>query len=93
MLMINEAVFTVQDQTASAEDVDKIFKSCFGHKMGPLETADLIGLDTVLFSLDVLYDSFRDGKYRPCPLLQRMVDAGLFGRKNGQGFYSYPVNF
>jgi 3-hydroxybutyryl-CoA dehydrogenase len=89
MLMINEAIFLLQDQVASVEDVDRIFKSCFGHKMGPLETADLIGLDTILFSIEVLYESFNDSKYRPCPLLRKMVDAGLHGRKSGQGFYSY----
>lgn len=89
MLTINEAVFLLQDQVATAEDVDKIFKGCFGHKMGPLETADLIGLDTILFSIEVLYENFNDSKYRPCPLLKKMVDAGLYGRKNGQGFYVY----
>jgi 3-hydroxybutyryl-CoA dehydrogenase len=89
MLTINEAIFLVQDQVASAEEVDAIFKSCFGHKMGPLETADLIGLDTILYSIDVLYESYNDSKYRPCPLLKKMVDAGLYGRKSGQGFYTY----
>jgi len=89
MLTINEAIFVVQDQVAPAEDVDRIFKTCFEHKMGPLETADLIGLDTILLSLEVLYESFNDSKYRPCPLLKKMVDAGLLGRKSGQGFYSY----
>lgn len=89
MLTINEAVFLLQDQVATAEDVDKIFKGCFGHKMGPLETADLIGLDTILFSIEVLYENFNDSKYRPCPLLKKMVDAGLHGRKNGKGFYVY----
>jgi 3-hydroxybutyryl-CoA dehydrogenase len=89
MLTINEAVYLVQDQVASAADVDEIFKSCFGHKMGPLETADLIGLDTILFSIEVLYESYNDSKYRPCPLLKKMVDAGLHGRKNGRGFYNY----
>jgi 3-hydroxybutyryl-CoA dehydrogenase len=91
MLTINEAVFLVQDQVAKAEEIDRIFKSCFEHKMGPLETADLIGLDTILFSLEVLYDSYNDSKYRPSPLLRKMVDAGLYGRKNGQGFYSYTI--
>jgi 3-hydroxybutyryl-CoA dehydrogenase len=89
MLTINEAIFLLQEQVASAEEVDKIFKSCFGHKMGPLETADLIGLDTILFSIEVLYESFNDSKYRPCSLLKKMVDAGLYGRKSGRGFYSY----
>jgi 3-hydroxybutyryl-CoA dehydrogenase len=89
MLTVNEAVYLVQDQVAAPEDVDKIFRSCFGHKMGPLETADLIGLDTILYSIEVLYESFNDSKYRPCPLLKKMVDAGLYGRKNGQGFYTY----
>ena len=91
MLTINEAVWLVQDQVAAAEDVDRIFKTCFGHKMGPLETADLIGLDTILYSVEVLYESYNDSKYRPCPLLRKMVDAGLHGRKNGRGFYDYTV--
>lgn len=89
MLTVNEAVFLVQDQVAQPEEVDKIFRECFGHKMGPLETADLIGLDTILYSIEVLYESFNDDKYRPCPLLKKMVDAGLHGRKNGRGFYDY----
>lgn len=71
MLTINEAIFLLQDQVATAEDVDKIFKGCFGHKMGPLETADLIGLDTILFSIEVLYQNFNDSKYRPCTLLKK----------------------
>ncbi|MEH2162316.1 MAG: 3-hydroxyacyl-CoA dehydrogenase NAD-binding domain-containing protein [Nostoc sp.] len=89
MLTINEAIFLLQDQVASASDVDRIFKTCFGHKMGPLETADLIGLDTILFSIEVLYESFNDSKYRPCFLLKKMVDAGLYGCKSGKGFYNY----
>jgi 3-hydroxybutyryl-CoA dehydrogenase len=89
MLTINEAIFLLQEQVASAEEVDHIFRACFGHKMGPLETADLIGLDTILFSIEALYESFNDGKYRPCPLLKKMVDAGLYGRKSGKGFYTY----
>lgn len=91
MLTVNEAVFLVQDQVATAEQVDHLFKTCFGHKMGPLETADLIGLDTILFSIEVLYESFSDSKYRPCPLLRKMVDAGLHGRKSGKGFYDYGI--
>ena len=89
MLTINEAIFILQDQVATATDIDRLFKGCFGHKMGPLETADLIGLDTILYSIDVLYENFNDDKYRPCPLLKKMVDAGLHGCKNGQGFYTY----
>lgn len=89
MLMVNEAIFLVQDGVAPAADIDTIFKSCFGHKMGPLETADLIGLDTILYSIEVLYESYNDSKYRPCPLLKKMVDAGLHGRKSGHGFYTY----
>lgn len=91
MLTINEAIFLVQDGVAAAADVDKIFKTCFGHKMGPLETADLIGLDTILLSIEVLHESFADSKYRPCPLLKKMVDAGLHGRKTGRGFYNYQA--
>jgi 3-hydroxybutyryl-CoA dehydrogenase len=89
MLTVNEAVYLVHEDVATAADVDEVFRSCFGHKMGPLETADLIGLDTILYSIEVLHESFADSKYRPCPLLKKMVDAGLYGRKSGQGFYSY----
>lgn len=89
MLTINEAIFLVQDQVSCPEDIDKIFKECFGHKMGPLETCDLIGLDTILFSIEALYEAYNDSKYRPSPLLRKMVNAGLLGRKNGQGFYKY----
>lgn len=89
MLTINEAIYLLQEQVATAQQVDEIFKKCFGHKMGPLETADLIGLDTILYSVEVLYESFNDSKYRPCTLLKKMVDAGLLGRKNGHGFYTY----
>jgi 3-hydroxybutyryl-CoA dehydrogenase len=89
MLTVNEAIFLVHEGVSDAPDIDQIFKDCFGHKMGPLETADLIGLDTILYSLQVLYESFSDSKYRPCPLLNQMVDAGLHGRKSGQGFYTY----
>ena len=91
MLTINEAVYVLQDGVATSEQVDQIFKTCFGHKMGPLETADLIGLDTILYSIEALYESYNDSKYRPCPLLKKMVDAGLHGRKNGKGFYDYGI--
>lgn len=89
MLTVNEAAFLVHDRVAPAGDIDKIFTECFGHTMGPLATADLIGLDTILYSIEVLYESFNDSKYRPCPLLKKMVDAGLHGQKNGKGFFEY----
>lgn len=89
MLAINEAAFVVQEQVAAPESVDEIFRKCLGHKMGPLETADLIGLDTILLSIEVLFDRFKDSKYRPCPLLARMVSAGELGRKTGRGFFNY----
>lgn len=89
MLTLNEAIWTIQDQVAEPREVDRLFKLCFGHKMGPIETADLIGLDTVLLSLHELYNNYHDSKFRPCPLLQKMVDAGLYGRKSSRGFYDY----
>jgi 3-hydroxybutyryl-CoA dehydrogenase len=91
MLTVNEAMFLVHESVAPPEDVDRLFKTCFGHKMGPLETADLIGLDTVLYSLEVIRAGFSDDKYRPCPLLKKMVAAGLLGRKSGRGFYDYRL--
>jgi len=90
MLMINEAAYVVQDGVASPKDVDKIFRLGFAHSMGPLATADLIGLDTILYSVEVLHESYSDSKYRPCPLLRKMVAAGLLGRKSGKGFFKYP---
>ena len=89
MLTINEAIYLLHEKVADADQIDAIFKKCFGHKMGPLETADLIGLDTVLLSIEALYENFNDSKYRPCPLLRRMVEAGLCGRKSTRGFYEY----
>jgi 3-hydroxybutyryl-CoA dehydrogenase len=89
MLTVNEAAFLVYENVASAETVDEVFRSCFGHPMGPLETADLIGVDTILYSIEVLYNHFADSKYRPCPLLKQMTDAGLHGRKTGAGFFRY----
>jgi 3-hydroxybutyryl-CoA dehydrogenase len=91
MLTINEAIYLLKDGVATAEDIDKVFKSCFGNKMGPLETADLIGLDTIKLSLEVLLEHFDDTKFEPCPLLTQMVDKGLFGRKSGKGFFNYTI--
>lgn len=88
-LLMNEAAMVVQDGVATPEDVDNIFKMCFEHKMGPLETADLIGIDTVVDSLDVLYESYHDSKFRVAPIMRKMVDANLLGRKSGEGFYQY----
>ena len=87
--MINEAVFALYEGIASAEDIDKGMKLGTNQPMGPLQLADFIGLDTVLAICNVLYDGFKDPKYRPSPLLVKMVDAGHLGRKSGQGFYSY----
>lgn len=89
MLAVNECAFAIQDGVASAADVDKVFRLAFGHSMGMLATADLIGLDTVLNSILVLFDEYKDPKFRPCPLLQKMVDAGYLGRKSGKGFFTY----
>jgi 3-hydroxybutyryl-CoA dehydrogenase len=89
MLTINECIWLIQDRVAAAGDIDAIFKRGFGHKMGPLATADLIGLDTILNSLLVLCESYNDPKYRPCPLLRKMVDAGTLGKKTGRGFFEY----
>ncbi len=89
MMTINEAIRTVQDGTSTAENVDKIFVGCFGHQMGPLATADLIGLDTILLSLESLRDRLRDTKYEPVELLKSMVKANRLGRKTGHGFFEY----
>lgn len=87
--MINEAVFELMDGVASAEDIDGLVKAGYNHPMGPLALADLIGLDTVLSVMEVLYAGYNDSKYRPCPLLRKMVQAGYLGRKSGRGFYKY----
>jgi 3-hydroxybutyryl-CoA dehydrogenase len=90
MPMINEAAFAVMEGVATAESVDAIMKMGMNHPMGPLELADLIGLDTCVNILEVLYTGFGDSKYRACPLLRKMVAAGWLGRKSGRGFYNYP---
>ena len=89
MPMINEAVYAVMEGVAGPEGVDGVMKLGMNHPMGPLELADLIGLDVCLDIMKVLYEGFRDSKYRPCPLLERMVEAGRLGRKSGKGFYDY----
>lgn len=87
--MINEAVYTLMEGVASVEDIDNVAKLGFNHPMGPLALADLIGLDTCLYVMEVLYKGYGDSKYRPCPLLRKYVDAGWLGRKSGHGFYTY----
>ena len=89
MPLINEAVFALMERVATAEAIDQIFVLGMAHPMGPLKLADLIGLDVCLDIMRVLVDGLGDPKYRPCPLLQRMVDAGWLGRKSGRGFYRY----
>ncbi len=89
MPMINEAAYCVLEGVADAPAVDAVMKMGMNHPMGPLELADLVGLDVCLDILDVLYAGFADSKYRPCPLLRKMVSAGWLGRKTGRGFYTY----
>ncbi|MDR9414871.1 MAG: 3-hydroxybutyryl-CoA dehydrogenase [Gracilimonas sp.] len=89
MPMINEAIFCVGEGVAKPEDVDEVMKLGMAHPMGPLRLADFIGLDVCLDILNVLYEGFKDPKYRPAPLLVKMVDAGKLGNKTGQGFYKY----
>jgi len=89
MPMINEAIYCVMEGVGTAEAVDSVMKLGMNHPMGPLTLADLIGLDVCLNIMEVLYTGFGDSKYRPCPLLRKMVDAGHLGRKTGQGFYKY----
>jgi len=87
--MINEAIFAVHEGVGTPEAVDTVMKLGMNHPMGPLTLADFIGLDTCLAILRVLHDGLGDPKYRPCPLLVKMVDAGWLGRKSGRGFYEY----
>jgi 3-hydroxybutyryl-CoA dehydrogenase len=89
MPMINEAIFALMEGVGTAEAIDAVMKLGMNHPMGPLTLADFIGLDVCLAILNVLHDGFGDPKYRPCPLLRRMVAAGQLGRKSGRGFYAY----
>jgi 3-hydroxybutyryl-CoA dehydrogenase len=89
MPMINEAIFALYEGVASAEAIDTVMKLGMNHPMGPLTLADFIGLDVCLAIMEVLYEGFNDPKYRPCPLLKKMVAAKKLGRKSGEGFYKY----
>lgn len=89
MPMINEAIFCLMEGVADREGIDTVMQLGMAHPMGPLTLADLIGLDVCLFILEVLHEGLGDDKYRPCPLLRRMVAAGHLGRKSGRGFYEY----
>ncbi|MEJ2616038.1 MAG: 3-hydroxybutyryl-CoA dehydrogenase [Ignavibacteriaceae bacterium] len=89
MPMINEAIFALMEGVASAEDIDTVMKLGMNHPMGPLTLADFIGLDVCLAIMDVLYTGYNDSKYRPCPLLKKMVAAKKLGRKTGEGFFIY----
>ncbi len=90
MPMINEAAYALMEGVATREAIDTVMKLGMNHPMGPLELADLIGLDTCLHIMEVLQEGFADSKYRPCPLLRKMVAAGYLGMKTGKGFYEYP---
>jgi 3-hydroxybutyryl-CoA dehydrogenase len=87
--MINEAIFCMYEGIGTKEAIDTVMKLGMNHPMGPLTLADLIGLDVVLAVMNVLYEGYKDSKYRPCPLLVKMVEAGHLGRKTGKGFYEY----
>jgi len=89
MPMINEAIFCLEQNVASKESIDGIMKLGMAHPMGPLQLADYIGLDICLDIMEVLHNGFKDSKYRPCPLLKKMVSSGLLGKKTGMGFYKY----
>jgi 3-hydroxybutyryl-CoA dehydrogenase len=89
-VLVNEATWMLYEGVATKEDIDTSYKLGFHHPMGPFELVDLVGIDTTLAILDILWDGFRDARYRACPLLRTMVSARKLGRKTGEGFYRYP---
>jgi 3-hydroxybutyryl-CoA dehydrogenase len=91
-VLVNEAAWMLYEGVATKEDIDTAYKLGFHHPMGPFELVDLVGIDTTLSILDVLWDGFRDARYRACPLLRTMVSAHKLGRKTGEGFYRYPAS-
>jgi 3-hydroxybutyryl-CoA dehydrogenase len=91
MPLINEAIYALFEGVGTREDIDTVLTLGMRHPMGPLTLADFVGLDTCLAIMEVLHEGFGDPKYRPCPLLRRMVDAGHLGRKSGRGFYDYTA--